>query len=316
MATEFVRLPETLSIAEAIKEVGRQSEQYETIYYLYIVDGENHLRGVVSARQLLAGMRKPETRLSEIMDSALITADAMEAQGAVVEKVARLDLLAIPVIDQERHIVGIITHDDVIDVMREEAQDDALRSAAVEPLEDTYMNTSVLLLSWKRGIWLTILFFCSLLTTMALNHYETSLEVWAWLVPFIPLIISSGGNSGSQSAALVITALAHGQVSIRDWWQVVWREIAMGLLLGGGLAVISLATTMVLFNTVPTWSAGLVVPLTLVLVVLCGTVTGSMLPLIFKRLGLDPALMSNPFVAGICDFLGVNIYLNVAFLLL
>ncbi len=316
MATEFVRLREHLSIAEAIKEVGRQSEQYETIYYLYIIDEENHLRGLVSARQLLAGMKKPDTKLSDIMDTALISVDVMDDEADVVDKVARLDLLAIPVVDGERHMVGIITHDDVIDVVREGAHDDALRSVAVEPLEDTYLNTPVLILSWKRGMWLLILFFCALLTAMALQQYEEKLERWAWLIPFIPLIISSGGNSGSQSATLVITALAHGHVSMQQWFEVVVREIIMGLVLGFSLAILGLVTTMVFFPTVPGWYGAMIVPITLVLVVVCGTVTGSMLPLIFKRIGWDPALMSNPFVAGIIDILGIVIYMTVATLFL
>ncbi|MEQ1904857.1 MAG: magnesium transporter [Pirellulaceae bacterium] len=312
MATEFVKLPENLTIAEAIKEVGRQTERYETIYYIYIVDQDNHLRGLVSARQLLTGMRRPDTKLSEIMETALITADAMEDRSDVVDKVARMDLLAIPVVDKENHIVGIITHDDVIDAVREEAQDDQLRSAGVAPLEDTYMNTSVLLLSWKRGMWLMILFFCAHLTATALHLYEHSLEKWAWLIPFIPLIISSGGNSGSQSATLVITALAHDQISIQDWLRIVLREIAMGFLLGIGLALISLVTVMLFFPNVPGAKQAFIVPISLVLVVVSGTVIGSMLPLIFKRFGLDPALMSNPFVAGIIDILGIVIYMTVA----
>ncbi|MEZ6096606.1 MAG: magnesium transporter [Pirellulaceae bacterium] len=246
------------------------------------------------------------------MDTALITVDALTDEEVVVEKVAKLDLLAIPVVDAERHIVGIITHDDIIDVVREGAHDDALRSAAVEPLEGTYMNTPVMLLSWKRGMWLLILFICALLTAMALQQYEEKLDRWAWLVPFIPLIISSGGNSGSQSATLVITALSHGHVKLNEWLTVLIREILMGLVLGTALAIIGLVTTLILFPTVPDWYSALIVPITLVAVVISGTATGSMLPLVFKRIGWDPALMSNPFVAGIIDILGIVIYMTVA----
>lgn len=315
MATEFVRLDESLTVSDAIQEVGRQIEDYETIYYLFIVDSENHLRGIVSARQLLASLKRPETRMREIMETSVASVDVLEDTQAVAQKVARMDLLAIPVLDSEQHIVGIITHDDVLDVMQEDSARETLRIAAVEPLEDTYLKTHVMLLSWKRGIWLGILFLCALLTALALEYYETSLQKWAWLVPFIPLVISSGGNSGSQSATLVITALSRGEVFGRDWKKVVQREIVMGLTLGAVLGLFGFLVA-VLFPSVPgVWQA-LIVPVTLLAVVVCGTVTGSMLPLIFKQLGWDPALMSNPFVAGIIDILGIIIYMGVAALFL
>lgn len=315
MATEFVRLAENLSIREAIGEISRQSENYETIYYLYIVDEENHLRGVVSARQLLVGMRHPETQISEVMETALTTVNVMDSQDEVVNKVARMDLLAIPVVDQERHIVGIITHDDVIDVVREAATEDALRAAGVEPLEDTYLRTPIWTLSWKRGIWLGLLFLGSLLTALALSSYNRQLQQWAWLVPFLPLIISSGGNSGSQSSTLIITALSRGHITLSDWWRIVVREILMGLALGLGLSLLGLCVAPLVFGIFEIRRL-LVIPVTLLVVVVCGTVTGSILPLVFKRIGWDPALMSNPFVAVIMDMLGTLIYMNVALLFL
>ncbi|MBX3419056.1 MAG: magnesium transporter [Pirellulaceae bacterium] len=316
MATEFMKLSENLTIGDAIKEVGKQSEYFETIYYVYIVDDEGHLRGVVSARQLLAGLRSPQTKLADIMESALITVKTRDDQTEVVKKVARMDLLAIPVVDDENHIVGIITHDDVIDVVREEAQDDLVKSAAIEPLEDTYLNTSILTFSYKRGLWLLVLFLGSLMTATALQSYDRQLEAWAWLVPFIPMIISTGGNSGNQSATLIIAALVHGEVTVRDWFRVVTREIIMGILLGLKLGFVGYLIVVFLFPSVPGFPQVLVVPITLVMVILTGTVMGATLPLFFKRLGLDPALMSNPFVAGIVDILGILIYLTVAGLFL
>ena len=221
MATEFVRLPETLTVREAVDEISRQSETYETIYYLYVVDHENHLRGVVSARQLLAAMRHPDTRISEVMETALTTVNVMDDEAEVVNKVAKMDLLAIPVVDHERHIVGIITHDDVIDVVRETATEDQLRAAGVSPLADTYLRTPIWTLSWKRGIWLAFLFLGSILTAFALKSYNLHLKNWDWLVPFLPLIISTGGNSGSQSSTLIITALSRGHITLDDWWTIV-----------------------------------------------------------------------------------------------
>lgn len=313
MTTDVVKLGEHLTVRDALDELAQQSEQFETIYYLYIVDKDEHLRGVVSARQLLAAVRKSDMRLGELMESDLVTVRAMDDQEEVADQVAKLDLMAIPVVDDEYRMMGIITYDDVIDVLHEEAVEDAHLSAAVAPLDESYLKTSLITLSWKRGIWLAILFLFALLTAFAIQQYDEGLRMWPWLIPFIPLVISSGGNSGSQSATLIITALSRGHISLTDWARVVLRELAMGLVLGSFLAAMGLA---VAFYQAPDFKDAAVIPITLLLVVICGTLTGSVLPLVFARLGLDPAIMSNPFVAGIIDILGIVLYLNVAFLLL
>lgn len=314
MTTEIAKLSESLTIREALNEIGRQSENYETIYYLYIVDEVDHLRGLVSARQLLTGMKQPETPLHQIMDTNLVTVDVMDDQEDVANQVAKMDLLAIPVVDNQHKLLGIITHDDVIDVVQEEATEDAHRFGAVDPLDESYLRTSVFTLTWKRGIWLSILFFFALLTAFAIQEYEAEIEEWVWLALFIPLVISSGGNSGSQSATLIITALSRGHISLSDWGRVVVRELIMGLLLGTGLAAMGLVASIFFVPASETFlSASLfVVPLTLLLVVICGTLTGSVLPLLFEKLGWDPAMMSTPFVAGIVDILGILIYFKVA----
>jgi magnesium transporter len=314
MTTEIAKLSESLTIREALNEIGRQSENYETIYYLYIVDEVDHLRGLVSARQLLTGMKQPETPLHQIMDTNLVTVDVMEDQEDVANQVAKMDLLAIPVVDNQHKLLGIITHDDVIDVVQEEATEDAHRFGAVDPLDESYLRTSVFTLTWKRGIWLAILFFFALLTAFAIQEYEAEIEEWVWLALFIPLVISSGGNSGSQSATLIITALSRGHISLSDWGRVVVRELIMGLLLGTGLAAMGLVASIFFVPASETFlTASLfVVPLTLLLVVICGTLTGSVLPLLFEKLGWDPAMMSTPFVAGIVDILGILIYFKVA----
>lgn len=314
MTTEVAKLSETWTIREALNEIARQSETYETIYYLYIVDEEDRLRGLVSARQLLAGMKQPDTKLFEIMDTDLVTVDALEDQEDVANKVAKMDLLAIPVVDQQHKMLGIITHDDVIDVVRMEATEDAHRIGAVDPLDQSYLRTSLLTLTWKRGIWLAILFFFALLTAIAIKEYEDQINKWVWLALFIPLVISSGGNSGSQSATLIITALSRGHITLNDWLRVVFRELMMGLLLGAGLALMGYIASIFFvpgdFTVLN--MAMYVVPLTLLLVVVCGTLTGSILPLLFEKLGWDPAMMSTPFVAGIVDILGILIYFTVA----
>lgn len=313
MTTEMARLSENLTAREALQELTNQAEHLETIYYLYVVDEYGSLHGVVSTRDIVSALSKPQKRLSEIMETEVIHANVLDDQEQVMRKMADYDLLAIPVVDEELRLVGIITHDDILDVVVEEAAEDAYRAAAVEPLEDSYLRTSVLTLSRKRGVWLAVLFVGAFMTTFALEHFAPDLERIPWLVIFIPLVISTGGNSGNQSATLVITALNKGEASVGDWWIIVRRELMMGLILGLIMALMGLILALI---KLPDWHATIVVPATLVLVVIAGTLIGSMLPLMFKKIGLDPALMSNPFVAGLIDLLGIVIYLQVSLLLI
>lgn len=329
MTTEVARLSENLTVRQALEEIARQSEDLETVYYNYIVDEGNRLRGLISARQLVTHFGKPDTPISELMQRDVVTVLATDDQETVAAKVASFDFIAIPVVDEQQHLLGIITHDDIIDVLREEATEDAHMAAAVDPLDDSYLETHWFTLAWKRGIWIGILFFAALLTALALQNYETEFQKVSWLVLFIPLVISSGGNSGSQSATLVITAMTHGDVKLTDWWRVIRRELAMGLCLGISVAVAGYLCAVVILKVFapvdasgvplmrpPTFAEVLVLPITLVMVVVCGTLCGGMLPMIFRRLGLDPALMSNPFVAGIIDIAGIVIYMNVAVIML
>ncbi len=313
MTTEFARLGESASVKEALDEIARQSEGLETIYYLYVVDDEDHLRGVLSARQLLSAMQKQDRCVGEVMERRVESVDVDEDQEAVAVKVARYDFLAIPVVDDQHRLLGIITHDDVIDVVREEAVEDAQRIGAVDPLEGSYLETSVYTMAWKRGMWLTILFCGALLTAVALEQYEAQLKSWRWLVWFIPLVISSGGNSGSQSATLIISALSAGHVSLKDSLQIVRREFLQGIILGSGLGLIGFVASYFLLNE---FVGSLVVPITILLVVICGTLLGAIFPLLFQRVGLDPAIMSTPFMAGIIDVVGILIYMAVAIALL
>lgn len=313
MTTEAACLDEKLTVRQALETLSRQAERLETIYYIYVVDETNHLRGVVSTRTLVSSFGKPDRTIADLMDTDVLTVDVNEDRQEVARIVAKYDLLAIPVVDAQRHMLGIITHDDVIDVVIEGAVQDVQRIAAVEPLEDSYMRTPIFTLTWKRGMWLGILFFAGLLTALALRGYEAEFQQFGWLVWFIPLVIGSGGNSGAQTSTLIIAAMATGDVKVSDWMSIVNREIATGTLLGIFLATLSLAPAIALAPSV--WAAA-VVPITIFLVVLCGTFSGSILPLVFQRLGWDPALMSNPFVAGINDILGIVVYVSIAKLFL
>jgi magnesium transporter len=315
MTSDVARLPETLTVWQALEELARQARNHETIYYIYIVDDENHLRGLISARQLVTYLSTPDTPISELMQRDLVTVEATDDQEAVAAKVADYNFLAIPVVDHEHHLVGIITHDDVIDVLREETEEDAYRAAGIAPLEETYLNTPLYVLSWKRGIWLSILSAAALFTVIALKAYGETLDRVKWLAWFLPLIVSCGGNSGGQSATLVITAMTSGDLQLKDWLRVLRRELMMGLTLGAFLGLFGYLLVLVVVEG-PTPIDKLVVPVTILLVVTCGTLCGGALPLIFRRMGLDPALMSNPFVAGLIDITGIVIYMSVCVWLL
>jgi magnesium transporter len=317
MTTDVAKLSQYLTPREALEEVQRFAQEVEVIYYLYIVDEQDHLRGLVSFRRLVSSLGKEDVTLGDIMETGLVTARASEDQEEVAEKFARFDLLAIPVVDEQHRILGIITHDDIIDVVREEATEDAHRSAAVEPLDESYLRTDLTTLAWKRGIWLFVLFLAALLTAWVLKRYDESvLRNWTWLAFFIPLVISSGGNSGNQSATLIITGLRTGDIELGDWLKVMRRELVMGLVLGGSLALCGCFAAWLLEPEAAGMAAIFVMPLTLVSVVICGALVGSVLPLVFERIGLDPALMSNPFVAGIIDIVGIVIYMEIALMLL
>ncbi len=307
MITEYASLPANITAAEALHRLRNVAPDNEMIYYIYVVDEHRHLLGFVSLRVLL--LAKPNALVGDLMKRDIICARVDEDRVAVAKKMAKYDFLAIPVVDEQNHLVGIVTHDDVLDVIQEEAVEDAQRIGGVTPLRMSYLQTALFTLTWKRGVWLTILFFTALLTTFALQNFDATITAFPWLVVFIPLVVSTGGNSGNQSATLIITALSSGDVVLGDWFRIVRRELIMGLLLGAGLALLGYLVAMI---HAPTAQQAIVVPITILFVVTCGTLIGSLLPMLFLRLGLDPALMSNPFVAGIIDILGIVIYMTVA----
>jgi magnesium transporter len=313
MTTEVAKLPESLTVRGALEQLSRIAENLETIYYIYIVDSEDHLRGAVSARQLVTHLNRPNMPITELMERSLVTVEVTDDQEAAAAKVADFDFPAIPVVDHEQHLVGIITHDDVIDVLQREATEDAYLAGAVGPIEEDYLSTPWMYLTRLRAAWLALLFFGAMFTIVALRSYHETINSVAWLVLFLPLVASSGGNSGGQSATLVIRALTTKEITPARWWAVVRRELLTGAALGLVLGAIGyVAACFITHSAVD----ALVLPVTLLLVVTCGTLIGSTLPLLFSRLGLDPALMSTPFVTVIIDVIGIVVYMNVALLML
>ncbi|MBQ9814047.1 MAG: magnesium transporter [Thermoguttaceae bacterium] len=319
MSSDFVRLRENMTVREAIAEISAQTHLMETVYYLYVLDANGRLAGVVSAKDLLRRINQQDVPISSFMKSAgtLVTVNDTESREEAIEVVKKYDFIALPVVDASGKMLGVITHDDVLDAAVEELVEDAHMSAAVSPLDnETYLGANLFLLARKRFTWLAILLFGAITTALILKLFNEVNDRVTWLVAFLPMIVSTGGNSGGQSATLVITALATGEIELVDWKRIALREIAMGALLGVAMGICGLINALLIHGfDVPLFQL-LLVPLAVFCVVFSANLTGAMLPLIFQKLKLDPALMSNPFVAGISDTLGTFIYMALAAILI
>jgi len=308
MTTEYAALRAEVTVGEALARLRQVAPERETIYYVYVVqNSDRKLLGVVTLTELVRAA--PSKRLEEIMNRDLITIPVATDQEEAARAFEHYDFLAMPVVDDDRRLLGIITYDDILDVVEEESTEDVHRMGAVEPLSDPYLKVGFWSLARKRGLWLSVLFLGEMFTTSAMGHYEAVLNPALGLIFFIPLILSSGGNSGSQSASLITRALALGEVGFGDVIRVFRREIGMGLVLGGFLGGVGFLRAF--FWDVPV-GVPLVVALALVSVVTIGTLLGSLLPLLFQRIGLDPAVTSTPFVASLVDVMGIILYFEIA----
>jgi magnesium transporter len=320
MSPRYVRLRPDMGVDEAIAYLRRAArERVETIYYIYVVDAGHRLQGVVSFRDLFAAA--PDSRVRDVMSTSVVTVPADLDQEAVAHVIAESNLMAVPVVDAEGRIQGIVTVDDIVDVVREEATEDIQKIGGTQALEAPYLEVGLLEMVRKRAIWLTVLFVGQLLTATAMGYYESAIARALVLTLFIPLVISSGGNSGSQASTLVIRAMAMQEVRLRDWWRVLRRELAAGLMLGLILGAIGLLRVILWPGREEIFGVhfalvGLTVAVSLVWIVMWGAVAGSMLPFALRRLGFDPASASAPFVATLVDVTGLVIYFSVATVLL
>lgn len=320
MNPQVFALSDTTTAAEAVAALQRTAgSQTEPVFYLYVTDARGHLVGVTSLRRLL--LVPPDAPLGRIMTADVIRVTVDDDQEDAARLVASYNLLAIPVVDAGNKLVGTITVDDVIDVIADETTEDIQKLGGLEALDEPYTQTPFWTLIKKRGRWLVVLFLGEMLTASAMGYYEEEIAQAVVLALFVPLIISSGGNSGSQAASLMIRAFAVGEVTVADWWRVLRREILSGLVLGALLGAIGLARIAVwehAFGTYGTYwfLVGLTVMASLVGVVLWGTLAGSMLPFIMKRAGADPATSSAPFVATLVDVTGLVIYFSIAAVIL
>lgn len=317
VTTEYASLPADITAGEAIHRLRLQAPGRETIYYIYIVDEQRRLVGLVSLRKIIQA--RPQTKLSELMTRDVIKVHVTDDREAVANEILRLTFLAMPVVDEDERLVGIITYDDAAAVIQEEATEDVYRLAAVSPLEDGYLDTPILTLARKRGVWLMILLVAAFFTATILQFFQPQLEAdvaaavhaTAWMVMFMPMVLASGGNAGSQSATLIIRMLAMEEArgeSRSLFRRVLLRELQIGVLLGVTVGTLAWGVSHAL---VPADRSN-VVGLTVFLVVAFGAVVGAMLPLALRRCGADPALMSNPLISALSDGVGVVIYYQIA----
>ncbi len=315
MSPRFARLRPDMTVVEAIRYLQRQArEKVETIYYAYVLDQEQRLLGVVSFRDLFTAA--PDRPIVDVMRKEVVTVSDTLDQEAVAKLIAQHDLQAVPVVDAEGRVKGIVTVDDIVDVIRHEATEDIQKLGGMEALESPYFRTGLLEMVRKRAGWLTLLFVGEMLTTTAMARYEDDIAQAVVLALFVPLIISSGGNTGSQASTLIIRAMALGEVGLGDWWRVVRREVGAGLVLGSLLATLGLLRIVVgqavFGNYGAEWlGVAATVSTSLVGVVTWGTLVGSMLPFAIRRAGFDPASASAPFVATLVDVSGLVLYFSV-----
>jgi len=318
MTTEFVSVPANWTIAQTLQHIRDVERTRETVYAIYVLDPDSQrLVQVVTMRRLITGLAE-DSILSVAQVNPPVSVDVMMDQEEVARLIRRHDLLAIPVVDAQQRMLGIVTVDDVLDALIEESTEDAHKFGGMEALEKPYMQIGFMEMLRKRAGWLSVLFIGEMLTASAMQHYEDELARAVVLTLFIPLIMSSGGNSGSQATSLLIRSLALREMRLRDWWKVALREIPTGVVLGSILGVLAM-------TRITVWQLGglhdygehwlllaVTVAAALVGIVTFGSLSGSMLPFALKRLGFDPASASAPFVATLVDVTGLVIYFSIA----
>ncbi|MFW1942800.1 magnesium transporter [Acinetobacter guillouiae] len=311
MSSDYVTLSPDLNMTQAIKQIRAIATDRETVYLIYVVNAQGKLLGVVSLREII--LAEPEQTIAEVMSTDLIVGDVNEDQESIAEKLHYYDFIALPIVDEQQRLLGIVTYDDAMDVVTEEATEDFLKSSAVSSSPKMSIKTAPIhYLYKKRVFWLVILVFGSLLSGFGIAHFEDIIAKNIVLVFFLPLLVGSGGNAGSQSATLMVRALATGDVHLKDWMYLIGRESLVGLCLGGTMAI----AVSILGYFRGDAMVALVLALSMMGIVLMGCLIGMSLPFILNRLKLDPASASAPLVTSICDATGVIVYLCIASIIL
>lgn len=316
MTPDYIAVQIDWTVEEVIQEIRENGKDSETIDVIYVVDDEGKFIDDVRIREII--LASPDKKIGDIIDYRFIALHVNDDQEVANQTFKMNNRVALPVVDDNNLLLGIVTIDDVLWVANEEFSEDMQKMGGTEALDEPYLEIPILKLFKKRVVWLILLFFGELITISAMQQFEDEIAKVVILATFIPLIISSGGNSGSQASTLIIQAMALGEITIADWWRIIRREIISGLLLGGTLCLLG-------FGIIYTWHffsntfglhylrIGLTVGCSLIGIVLWGTLVGSTLPLILKRAGADPAASSTPFVATLVDVTGLIIYFSVAF---
>ena len=319
MNPDYIEVKDNMSVQDALNKIRKLGRTIENINFIYIIDDHEKLIDDINLKELL--IASPETKISDLMDRKYIALNVIDDQESASSLFRKNNRAVLPVIDNEGILLGIVTIDDILRIQSEEDTEDIQKIGGTEALDEPYMNTAFFQLIKKRALWLVILFIGEMLTATAMAFFEDEIAKAVVLVLFIPLIISSGGNSGSQASTLIIRAMALGEIHFEDWWRVMKREILSGLVLGSMLGIIGFLRIVIWNSITPIYGehyvlVGLTVGLTLLFIVLWGTLCGSMLPILLKKLGFDPATSSAPFVATLVDVTGLVIYFLVASLLL
>ena len=312
MTAEFTDLRQTMTVAEAIDHIRRTGADSESIYTCYVTDVSRKLEGVVSIRELL--LAGDEERVADLMEADVITAETTEDQEEAVARMMKYDLISLPVVDKEQRLVGIVTVDDVMDVMEEEATEDFEKMAAMAPSEKPYLKTSVFALAKHRILWLLVLMISGMITGGILGRYEAAFAAMPLLVTFIPMLTDTGGNAGSQSSTLVIRGMAVGEIQLRDLAKVFWKELRVSLLVGAVLSAVNYVRLIIMYPGHET--IALTVALALLVTVLLAKTVGGVLPMVAKLCRADPAIMAAPLITTIVDAISLVVYFQIASALL
>ena len=307
MTTEFVDLKEDMTVEDAFAKIKKIGLKKETVYNCYVLDKNRKLLGVIDIKDLLIADRTE--KIKELMDDNIITVTTLDDKEDVAKIFDKSDYVALPVVDKEFRLVGIVTVDDAIDVMKEEASEDFEKMAAITPNEDGYYKTPVIVHAKNRIVWLLFLMFSSIVTGAVITHYEQAFAALPVLVSFIPMIMGTGGNCGSQSSTLVIRGLAVDEIHSKDFLKVWWKEIRVAVIVGIIMAIVNCIRIYIQYKDL---QLGLVVGLTLIVTIMISKSLGSMLPLICKKLKLDPAIMAAPLISTILDTCSVLVFFNIA----
>jgi magnesium transporter len=319
MTPDYITIKPDWVIEEVLKHIRKYGKDSETLNIIYVTDEKGKLIDDIKMREII--LAPLDSKVSDLMDENFVALHVTDDQETAVEAFKKYDRVALPVIDASGVILGIVTVDDVLDVAEEEATEDIHKIGGVTALDEPYSTIPLFSMVRKRAFWLTILFVSQVLTAIAMGYFEDQLNKAVVLAIFIPLVISSGGNSGAQAATLVIRAMAVGDVNLSDWWFIMRREVVAGLSLGTALGAIGFLQVIILSNFITELQThliliGLTVAFSLILIVLWGTLSGSMLPIILKKLGADPATSSAPLVATMVDVTGLVIYFSISILVL